>query len=154
MAYFSRGKNKIQQPYTYSHMYQEYLKEYKDDKLYSSIEYPVFVELCNEFYKGIMDSILVKNTLYKMPHRMGSIRVIKRKVKPDHGIAVDWVNSVKYKKKIVHLNEHSNGYKYLFKWFKNVAIFTNQGHYRLVFTRANKRRMASLIKSGVDYYEE
>ena len=135
-------------------MYQDYIEEYKNDKIYSDIEYYQFVEICNEFYKGMMDLVLTKNSIYKLPHRMGSLRVIKRIVKADHGIAVDWVNSVKYKKKIVHLNEHSNGYKYLFKWYKNVAIFVNQGHYRLVLTRANKRRLASLIKSGVDYYEE
>ena len=154
MAFYGRGKNKIQHPYTYSHMYQAYVDEYKHNKAYTDIPYNEFVDICNTFYKGIMTNILEKNGTFKFPLRMGKVRVIKRKVKPDHAIAVDWVNSVKYKKKIVHLNDHTNGYKFLFKWSKTVAIFKNQGHYRLVFTRGNKRRLASLIKSGVDYFEE
>lgn len=154
MAFFSRGKNKIQNPYTYSHMYIDFKEEYKDNKLYANIEYHDFVRLCNSFYKEMSHRILHKNSFFKLPFRLGTIQIIKKKVNLSRNMAIDWKKTVAYKKKIVHLNEHTNGYKYWFKWTKDKALFTNKTYYKLIFTRDNKRDLARLIKSGYDYLEE
>lgn len=152
MAYFGRGKNTASNPYTFPDMYKEYIKDKEIGNPYN-VTYKEFVDICSEFYKGIVDLMLEKNMEFKLPFRMGKTRVVKKKVNLKHKQAIDWESTVKYKKKIYHFNEHSNGYSYVFKWYKDGLLFNNYTFYRLVFTRTNKRRLAKLIKAGYDYYE-
>ena len=153
MPYFSRGPNKHQNPYVISDMYKEYVLEYKDNELYSSIDYKTFVKLTEEYYRRLMDAVLVNGALFKLPYRMGYLRVAKQKILYDHRIAVDWDTTNKVGKKVYHLNDHTKGYKYIFKWTKANIIMKYCSLYRLVITRANKRRLASLLKGGQDYFE-
>jgi len=55
-----------------------------------------------------------------MPYGLGYVQVVKYKPKTytDKSLSVDYKESKKYNKKIYHLNEHSNGYKYRLYWSK------------------------------------
>jgi hypothetical protein len=150
--FYSRGKNKIANPYTLPDMYKKYLLEFPEGNIYY-IEYKTFVKLNEEFYKRITNEMLNYGVTFKLPFRMGSVKIIKRKINYSNKLAIDWENTNKYGKKIYHLNDHTEGYKYLFKWDKTSILLNNKSLYRLVFTRANKRTLAKLIKSGMDYYE-
>lgn len=150
--FFSRGKNKSQNPYTLPDMYKEYMVEYKDNELYA-IEYKLYVILIEEFYKRLMEEILLRGSMFKLPYRMGYLRVNKRKINYNHKIAVDWATTNKIGKKVYHLNDHTKGFKFFFKWNKSNIIFKYKSLYRLVLTREHKRNLAKLIKSGHDYYE-
>lgn len=153
--FFSRGPNKVQNPYVVKDVYFFYLEETKNNDLYFVEQ----VEYCNivyDFYKAIMNVILRENGSFKMPYGLGDFRIHKNKVKLDNLCirGVDWVNTVENGKYIYHLNEHTRGYKYFFHWSKKKKKIKNQYYYKLVMTRSNKRLLAKLIKSGkYDYFE-
>ena len=54
---------------------------------------------------------------------------------------------------IIHLNEHSNGYKYRLFWSKIPKTFPDRYRYTLGMVRANKRELAQLIFKNKDYID-
>lgn len=150
MAFFGRGKNKIQSPYVMKDFYEAYKKEVDEGSPYD-IDYSTFRDLVEAFYKEIADYIL-EGGLYILPYNLGEVSVTgKRPKKLDkESLPIDWEETIKHGKQIRHLNEHSNYYKFRFRWSKKYRHFKNKTQYRLVFTRDNKRKLAKKIKSG-DY---
>ena len=51
-------------------------------------------------------------------------------------------------------NQHSDGFKMRAWWNKTDVMVPNKSKYQLVLTRANKRRMAVIIKNRLIDYEE
>jgi hypothetical protein len=152
--FYSRGKNKVRNPYTLQDMYKEYIKDKEEGSPYH-IEYKSFVLICTEFYKGISKHIL-NGGIYFMPHRLGNISVIKKRPKKmtKFSLSPDWSNTQKFGKLIPHTNDHSDYYKFRFHWSKTDCYVSNKGKYRMVFTRENKRELAKKIKSGdYEYFE-
>lgn len=152
--YFSRGKNKIQDLAGIQDLYKAYLDIYSNNELYN-ISYDLYKSILLEYYKKLMKEIL-NGYLYKLPNRLGYISITKRLVNVHsltrHGI--DWVESVKNRKVIYHLNTHSKNYIYRFKWHKDNTLVPNLYFYKFVATRSNKRELASIIKNRkCDYFE-
>ena len=151
--FFSRGFNKTQNPYTFVDIYKEYIKDIKEESLYY-VTYNEFVEINSDFYKQIIDYIIDKSGTFKLPYGLGKINVLKEKIDLSKKLNVDWFLTQKYGETIYHLNEHSSGYKYTFHWSKRRSTLKNKYFYKLIFTRANKRRLAKTIKSKKrDYFE-
>lgn len=133
-------------------------------------EEPINVSLyCNvikEFLKFAM-SHLFRVGEFVLPERLGVIQINGRKanVRTEDGkikgLCPDWKatkdlwardEEAKNNKQLVfHFNEDTNGVRYKFKWFKKNSLVSNKTLYDLVFTRANKRKLASLIKEGKEY---
>lgn len=140
-----RGKNKIQNVLTIKHIYQFYIKDIDRDSKYY-IDYNKFRTICEEFNKELSIEIL-EGYFFKMPYRLGTIRIKKRKIditnlKPDFGL----FNKSSLKNK--HLNEHSGNFYVKYHWNKiQSAIVKNRAMYSFIPTRANKRTLAKLIKS-------
>lgn len=152
--FYSRGKNKIKNPYTLKDMYKEYLQDKEEGSPYR-IDYKTFVYICTEFYKGVSNHIL-NGGIYFMPYRLGNISIVKKKpAKMDRfTLSPDWANTQKFGKLIPHTNDHSDYYKFRFHWSKTDCHVKNRSKYRMVFTRANKRGLAKIIKSGdYEYFE-
>ena len=87
---------------------------------------------------------------------MGSLYVFKKKpIKYNFTyLRVDFKATKDMNKTILHLNEHSDGYNYRFRWSKKDMMLKNSSLYELVMTRKNKRRLANAIKNeGKDYIE-
>lgn len=153
--YFSRGLNKVQNPYTVKEIYTYYLTEVGSNDLYF-VEQDIYCNIIYDFYKSIVEAILKENVEFKMPYGIGEFRVHKTKIKLNrlNVLSVDWVNTVEHGKYIYHLNEHTNGFKYFFHWIKKKKKIKNLFYYKLVMTRENKRLLARLIKTGkYDYFE-
>ena len=154
--FFSRGPNKIQNPYTLKDMYDHYYKGLIDGEnspLY--VPYDIYIKICSEYYIAVMELLLDRGLSYKIPYGMGNIRVAKRKVnlRTARRIPIDWESTFKYNKKIYCLNEHTDGFRYFFYWSKP-NNYKHKYLYRLVFTRQNKRKLAKLIKEyNKDYFE-
>ena len=150
MAFFSRGPNNIKDPYTMPDFYKAYMEEVEEGSGYD-VSYEVFRDICEEYYKGVMDH-LFEGGLYILPYNTGELSIKGKRVKKLNYITmpVDWEQTNKIGKKVFHVNDHSNYYKYRFCWSKLYRHFKNKSNYRLVFTRDNKRRLAKIIKSG-DY---
>ena len=155
MAFFGRGKNKAQNPYTLKNTYEFYKEEIGSNKLYE-VEWDLYQNICHEFYKEIMNYIIEDNGIFELPFRLGKFFVLKEKIdlKKLNRQAIDWAATNKHGKVIYHLNEHTDGYKYSYQWDKKDSRVPNLYFYRLVPTRNNKRKLARLIKSGdYDYFE-
>lgn len=121
------------------------------------------VEVDYSLYKRILDAmcaIILEHVLdgsegFKMPYGLGFIQIGKYKPKtltPD-SLSVDYKASKEYNKRIYHLNEHSDGYKYRLYWSKIPRTFPDRYKYSLNLVRANKRRLAQLIFNKHDYID-
>lgn len=155
MPFFSRGLNKVQNPYTVKEIYEYYISSIGNNTIYQ-IDCTEYCNIIYDFYKREVDAILRESVEFKMPYGLGDVRVHKTKIKLDrlNILSVDWVNTVENGKYIYHLNEHTNGFKYFFHWIKKRKKIKNLYYYKLVMTRSNKRLLAKLIKSGkYDFFE-
>ncbi len=152
-----RSKNRAKNPYTFPDMYEDYIKDIDEDSPYH-VTYNEYAGICSDFYKEVMVEVLEKGRRYKLPFRMGDICVTKKRLKlfDKAHLPIDWAMSKKLGKWVYHMNDHTNNFKFRFRWSKKMCRNTpNIGLYRLVFTRANKRRLAELIKSGnYDYIQD
>lgn len=54
-------------------------------------------------------------------------------------------------KRIYHLNEHTNGIRYSFKWFMQGMNVANKNLYFLRFCKPNKRKGAAIFRTGKEY---
>jgi hypothetical protein len=156
--YFSRGPNKIQSPYTLKDIYEDYIKEIDPDSSYY-VDYKTFIKLNTEYLQGIVDYLLNTSLAFKLPYRMGSFNIIKKKIyfkfqdKNSMG-SIDWPASIIAKKQVFYTNEHSDGYKYLFMWRRDGSRIVNINKYRFIPCRAVKRKLAYYIKNRIrDYFE-
>lgn len=88
-----------------------------------------------------------------MPYGLGVVCIVKYKPKSytDQSLSVDYKSSKEEGKRIYHLNEHSNGYKYRLYWSKVPKIFSARYKYQLCMVRENKRHLAQLIFNKQDY---
>lgn len=88
-----------------------------------------------------------------MPYGLGSICIVKYKPKSytPKSLSIDYKTSKEEGKKIYHLNEHSNGYKYRLYWTKIPRTFPKRYMYQIQFVRDNKRHLAQLIFNKQDY---
>jgi hypothetical protein len=151
--YYSRGKNKIQDPYTFVDTYEDYIKGIdKDSPFYVTPQ--EYSAINNLFWKEISNNIINEGRQFHMPFNLGDTYVDKIKLDYNNRLPIDWELTTRTGKVIFNLNEHSNGYKYELKWNKKVCRFNNHYIYRLVYTRANKRLLAKNIKTKkTDYFE-
>lgn len=154
MAFYSRGKNKIQDSYVLPDMYQEYIKDIEEDSpLY--ISYKDYVKIVTMFYKEVSHNIIDEGKTFHMPFQMGDTYVEKSKLDYARKLPINWALTTRTGKVIYNLNEHSEGYKYRIKWNKKVCIFPNNYLYVMIYTRKNKRTLAKNIKSRkTDYFEK
>lgn len=155
--FFGRGKNKIQNPYTIQDVYINYLSNCDND-LYK-LKYNIYKNILCDYYKGMIDYLFETSLPYKLPYNLGEFQIIKKRTyaSSQNGrfTSIDWSKTNKVGKTVYHLNDHSNGYKYLFTWNKRQCRSKAIRKYRFIPTRANKRKLAYYIKNKIkDYFEK
>jgi hypothetical protein len=108
------------------------------------VDYELYKRILDEMCRIILDAVLNSSDGFKMPYGLGFMQVGKYKPKTLSGesLSVDYKASREYDKRIYHLNEHSNGYKYRLYWSKIPRTFPDRYKYQLCFVRQNKRRLA------------
>ena len=100
--------------------------------------------------------IIEDNLPFKMPCRLGVLRVKKSKMnyKDKNKLKVDWKTSKEANKIVYHLNDHTNGYKFRFWWEKRGPI-KNLSVYSFTPIREYKRLLSSILKDKnrtIDYF--
>jgi hypothetical protein len=140
-----------------------------------TVEYSIFAKVLKEFYQELANLIIFKAFDFKMPFRLGRLRIRKYKPKlksnEDGSLDMtryrpDWAatkklwaaneEAKKQKKLVYHLNDHSNGYQHRFFWEKRTSNIPNHSAYCFLPSRKNKRTLAAELKnedSKVDYFE-
>ena len=117
------------------------------------VTYGLYKRVLDEMCNVILEHVLDRSEGFKMPYGLGFIQVGKYRPKTlsPQSLSVDYKTSKEYDKKIYHLNEHSDGYKYRLYWSKIPRTFAERYKYQLGFVRQNKRKLAQLIFNKHDY---
>lgn len=139
-------KNK--KSYTIADIYRDYIK--KNDV---ELNYARYKRIIDEFNKVVKEEILERSQPFKMPYGLGTICIAKYKPKSysDQSLSTDYKSTKEVGKRVYHLNEHSNGYKYRLYWSKIPMVFSDRYKYQLCMVRENKRHLAQLIFNKQDY---
>lgn len=141
--------------YTGKDFYKSYIDYVGDNPLYQ-VEYRVFRDIINDYFKYLRDELIENGKEIKLPCRLGTLSIVKHKPKEYSGrsLRIDYAETKKVGKVVYHLNEITNGYKFRFYWNKHNTLVKNKTKYQLVMTRANKRRLAYILKNRIrDYIE-
>lgn len=173
---FKRGKAKIPKDYITEDLYEFYKSTAKDPVDYKTFHKFLFSKGEN---KGVISLITDKMlySAYIWSSSIGDIFIKKYKpkikfkpngdldIRKSH-IRVDWANTLKLwqsdpkareeKRKVFHLNKHSQGYLFKFTWLKRNKPFKNKSVYKFKPVRKLDRELTSILKSGrkdIDYYE-
>lgn len=119
------------------------------------VDYSLYKRVLQEMCNVILEYVLMRSEGFKMPYGLGFIQIGKYKPKTfsQQSLSVDYKASKEYDKKIYHLNEHSDGYKYRLYWSKIPRTFPDRYKYQLGFIRKNKRKLAQLIFNKQDYID-
>ena len=128
-------------------MHKQYCKDVK------KVDYRLFKRILDEFNKIVLDKLLNASEGFKMPYGLGYIQIVKYKPKSftPKSLSIDYKASAEYGKRIYHLNEHSDGYKFRLYWSRLPQTFPDRYRYQLSLVRANKRKLAQLIFNNQDY---
>ena len=117
-----------------------------DSKLYSKILFESCKMMMNAIYNG---------ESFHIPCNIGELYIVKKKPAFNKkSLSVDFAESKKIGKLVFYTNDHSGGFKYRFHWDKKRSIIRNKFRYQMIFTRANKRFLAKIIKNKEHDYIE
>lgn len=119
------------------------------------VDYGLYKRILEEMCKVILEHVLNRSEGFKMPYGLGFIQIGKYRPKTytQSSLSVDYKNSNELNKRVYHLNEHSDGYKFRLYWSKIPRTFPDRYKYQLMFVRKNKRQLAQLIFKKHDYIE-
>lgn len=139
--------------YTGKDFYKSYIEYVENNPLYQ-VEYKTFRAILNDYFKYLRDQLIEEGKEIKLPCRLGTLAIVKHKPKEYTGksLRIDYAASKKYNKMIFHLNEETNGFKYRYYWNKQNMLTQNKTKYQLIMTRANKRRLAYILKNKIRDY--
>lgn len=132
-----------------------------DIKTYMHIITGFLLFLANKIIDGFQVQMAGGNSL-------GTFAVVGKKIKPYtdakgnlRGIAPDWATTKKMwaenpeakknKQLAYYFNEHSNGIKYNFVWWKTDMKIANKYLYSFTFCKPAKRALSERIKEGKEY---
>lgn len=141
--------------YTISDFYQHYINNIDKETIYD-IGYQKYRAVVEEYFKYIVTEVIENSKEFKLPYRLGTLCIVKRQPKnfDNKSLRMDYHESKLQNKVVYFINEHSNYFKYRFHWSKKDSLITNKTKYQFIATRANKRRLAQIIKNNEHDYIE
>jgi len=138
------------------------------------IDKSLYSKVLKDFNDAICKEIVENAFEYRMPFRLGYLRIRKHKTRiivDENGklktrhLHPDWKatkelwamnEDARAEKKIVwHTNRHTQGFYCKWYWDKRACNIKNSSVYSISISRTNKRRIAEAIntKDNIDYYE-
>lgn len=141
--------------YTVASFYNDYLDSIERDTVYD-IDYTTYRNIVTDYFRHLQQNVIEEGKLIKLPYRLGNLQIIKSKPKhlDKRSLRIDYQATKEHNKLILLDNQHSDGFKMRAWWNKTDVMVPNKSKYQLVLTRANKRRMAVIIKNRLIDYEE
>lgn len=172
-----RGKSKIKADYSLADLYDHYKSIVKDP-----LPKEKFKKIWVEISDTIMNEILNHAKEFRIPARLGHLRIKKSKnkfitnketgefktefFKIDYkktldyweqlypGKTIEEIKDIEDKPLLFHTNRHSDYSYYRFYWDKTIANFENQTAYSFTPIRKWKETLTNKINSSnTDYYE-
>lgn len=141
--------------YTIASFYNDYLDSIERDTVYD-IDYTKYRNIVTDYFQHLRQKLIEEGKRIKLPYRMGSVQIVKSRPKhlDKRSLRIDYKATKETGKLVFLLNEHSDFFKYRAFYSKLDMVVPNKSKYQLVLTRANKRRLAEIIKSREMDYEE
>ena len=141
--------------YTIASFYNDYLNSIEPDTVYD-IDYTKYRAIVTDYFKHLQHTLIEEGKMIKLPYRMGNVQIIKSRPKhlDKRSLRIDYNATKQYNKLILLDNAHSDGFKMRAWWNKVDMLVPNKSKYQLVMTRANKRRLAVVIKQRLCDFEE
>ena len=176
---YKRGNRKLIADYKTEDCYKFYKNKYKNVKY---VDRSTYSRILREFYNEVMRLIIYENMDFIMPAKLGTLRVKKKPISPKidedgnldlRTLSVNWkktnnlwrqqypdktpeeIRDIPDKHLIRELNEHSDGYRYLWYWDRVISNVKNQSCYKIDITRTHDRELAKAVKtvSNLQYYD-
>lgn len=140
---------------------------HKDSRFY--MDGALYSKLIDDFNKGVRDIMLYDSFDFKMPARMGTMCIRKRKLTPyidkegeyKNPLPIDWAatkelwdedpESKEVKRLVRHRNEHSNGFIAEWTLLRNMATFTNKSAYDFKAARTAKHLLSNVMLNFDDH---
>jgi hypothetical protein len=135
--------------------YKEFKKNEKMGPIFD-IDYKKYRAINEAFNKRVVEDILLDTGEHNLPYRLGTIRIQKKKMNlTKEAMKVDWKATKELGKRVYHMNDHRDNYRYKWYWKKSNAIVQNKSLYSFTASRANKRELARILKEvkTIDYFE-
>lgn len=164
----SRGKGKLPARYKIRDFYRYYRQQYKLKQEKAKflgkapqyvVDYKLYCKIIRDFNKMLSEEIINNSAVYKIPAGLGYFRIEKKKMpvailSSTKNLKVDWAQSMKHKKLIYHLNDHTDGHRFRWHWNKYKVRIPNKTAYSFIPTRGNKRALAHILKTNksIDYH--
>lgn len=138
----------MKKSYTISDFYEFYLSYIERETVYD-VDYKTYRQIVEDYFKYIVEEIMENSREFKLPCRLGNLSIVKRQPKnfDNKSLRIDYHESKVQGKAVYFINEHSSYYKFRFLWSKKDCLLTNKTKYQFVASRANKRRLAQIIKN-------
>lgn len=134
-----KGKNNYHMTYSITDFAVMYEKE-------TGISQKLFKQVLGEFLKELRDTIIKKRYKFQMPHRLGYLRIVKRKNNTDN-LKIDYKKTKELGETIYHLNRHTD--RHFFRWIwnkpKQLVTFKNNTFYSFNPVRSSKRALSHYI---------
>jgi len=176
MLVYKRGKRKVIANYKFDEIYKYYVERWGSKALPKS--------KVRAFYKRMFPEIVklmvFENLDYRMPAKLGSIRVKKKLIEPvlnDEGnvdarrLSVNWKKTKQYWQKLYvgkteeeiklienkplirETNDHTNGYRLTWFWDKLTTTIKNQSAYYIDIARDNDNILSRGAKmNNLNFY--
>lgn len=128
----------------------------RDNKSPLAVTRDIYKRVIRECNKAMLDKILYESATFTLPFKLGELRIKKtRQIYIKSHLKIDWEATKKLGKRVYHLNEHRNGYRYRWLWRKKGPI-VNQSVYSYTPVRKAKRTLAYILKNKpqIDYFEQ
>ena len=118
------------------------------------------------FNGQLVEHILQTGEKLKLPFGLGEISVAKYKPLRQKtftgkngatttipGLPINWQKTRQQGKIIYHLNSHTDGHKYRWKWFRTKARFAGSSCFSFRPNRSTSRRLAYYLKNDPQSYQ-
>lgn len=153
------GRKRKKRSITLKNIYYKYDYRYNPKHPYYCSQ-RTYVDISKDFYKILSSLIIEEGFSFKIPSRLGEIRIVKfRSEKKRH---INWKLTNEYfgewnknnphdRKRIYHTNSHTDGYAARFHWKKSTYL-KHQTLYNFEAIRFNKRSLAKHVKETDSIY--
>ena len=176
MLTFLRGNRKVKADYKFDEIYKFYQERWGDKALTRATVKKIYKKL----FPAIVKLMVFDSFDYRMPARLGYIRVKKKlvEIKLDESgkvdarrLSINWkktkqywkelyptltieeIKALKDKPLIREPNEHTGGYRMIWFWDKTTCNIKNQSAYYIDLTRGNDQILSNGIKyNNLNFY--
>lgn len=175
---YKRGNRKIIADYKTGDIYKFYKNKYGNEALSRKI----FMRVLKGILPELILLMIFENFEFSMPARLGTLRIKKKLVEPKldengeldvrslsinykktkelwmklyPGKSPEEIKKVKNKPLVRELNEHTDGYRFIWYWDRLTCNVPNQSAYSLDMTRTYDRQLSNAARTikNINYFE-